>query len=208
MFAHAAETGSRVFASSAFRYADDLVNALNSIRASGERVKTCRVRYWLQIQETQGRYFWYGIHASEMLLAVMGKGVREVDASGYGDQDAINVSYEDGRQSSLIGCQTDGTFHVSIETDKRTLEVDLSASMSSLAARVLAAALDVLTEGKFPRLWGATAAGSVSGNRPGRFLDPDNEETLRVISLLDAAQRSHSSKEKATLERTAVPVSL
>jgi len=58
MFMLAAETGTRVFASSAFRYADDLVNALNSIRAAGERVKTCCVRYWLQIQETQGRYFW------------------------------------------------------------------------------------------------------------------------------------------------------
>jgi hypothetical protein len=71
---------------------------------------------------------------------------------------------------------------------------------------VLAAALDVLTEGRFPRLWSATAAGSVSGNRPGRPFDPDNQETLEVIELLGAAQRSHSSKERATIERTAVPL--
>ena len=81
MMVLASEKGTRVFASSAFRYADGLVNALNAIRAGGERVKTCRVRYWLQIQETQGRYFWYGIHASEMLLAIMGKGACEVEVS-------------------------------------------------------------------------------------------------------------------------------
>jgi predicted dehydrogenase len=208
MFTLAAETGIRVFTSSAFRYADGLVNALNSIRATGERVKTCRVRYWLQIQETQGRYFWYGIHASEMLLAVMGKGVREVEVSNQGDQDTISVWHEDGRQSSLVGSQNDSTFQVSIETDKRTLEVDLGPSMVSLAARVLAAALDVLTEGKFPPLWGATAAGSLSGNRSGCAFDPDEQETLEVVGLLDAAQRSYASRERATIQRIAVPLSL
>jgi predicted dehydrogenase len=208
IFALAAETGTRVFASSAFRYADGLVNALNSIRASGEQVRTCRVCYWSQLQESQGRYFWYGIHASEMLLAIMGKGVHEVEVSQQGDRDTIQVWHEDGRQSSLIGSQSDGTFHLSIETDKQTMEVDLGPSIPALAARVLAAALDVLTEGQFPRLWNATAAGSVSDNRAGRAFDPDNLETLEVIGLLDAAQRSYAFKERVTVDRVAMPLSL
>jgi len=194
MFTLAAETGTRVFASSAFRYADGLVNSLNSIREKGERVKTCRVRYWLQIQETQGRYFWYGIHGAEMLRAIMGPGVSEVEASGSVDHDSITVWHDDGRQSSIIGSSVDGTFGVTIETDKRDVRVDLTSSMSSLSARVLWAALDVLTEGQFPRLWGATVAGSVSGPRPGRALDPDADETLEVVRLLDAAQRSYSAQ--------------
>jgi predicted dehydrogenase len=205
MFIQAARTGTRVFASSAFRYADGLVTALNSIRTSGERVKTCCVRYWLQIQETQGHYFWYGIHASEMLLAIMGKGVREVEVSEQGDQDRIVIWHEDGRQSSLMGSQKDGTFQVSIETDRRKLEVDLGPSIPSLAARVLAAALDVLTEGQFPRLWGATTAGSVSGERPGRAFDSDEQETLEVIGVLDAAQRSRTSKKRSSIQQIAVP---
>jgi hypothetical protein len=130
--------------------------------------------------------------------------VREVEVSNNGDQDTISVWYEDGRQSSLIGSQNEGTFHVSIETDKRTLEVDLGPSIASLGARVLAAALDVLTEGQFPRLWAATAAGSVSGNRPGRALDPDNHETMEVIGLFDAAQRSYASKERTIIQQSAV----
>jgi predicted dehydrogenase len=194
MFTLAAETGTRVFASSAFRYADGLVNSLNSIREKGERVKTCRVRYWLQIQETQGRYFWYGIHGAEMLRAIMGPGVREVEATGSGDHDSITVWHDDGRQSSIIGSSIDGTFDVTIETDKRGIRVDLTSSMPSLSARVLWAALDVLSEGQFHRLWGATVAGSVSGPRPGRALDPDAEQTLEVVRLLDAAQRSYAAQ--------------
>lgn len=193
MFTLATETSTRVFASSAFRYADGLVSALNSIHAAGERVKTCRVRYWLQIQETQGRYFWYGIHGGEMLRAIMGPGVREVEATTNIGQDSITVWHDDGRQSSIIGSRNDGTFHVTIETDKREIDVDLTSSMPSLSARVLWAALDVLTEGQFPRLWGAALAGSVSGPRPGRALDPKAEETLEVIHLLDAAQRSYAA---------------
>jgi predicted dehydrogenase len=202
----ASQTGTRVFASSAFRYADGLVSALESIRAAGERVKRCRIRYWLQMQETQGRYFWYGIHASEMLLAIMGPGVREVEASGSSDGDSITVWHDDGRHSHLLGSISDGRFHVSIETDRRELNIDLTASMPSISARVLWAALDVLTEGWFPRLWGATAVGSVSGPRPGRALDPSMEETLEVVQLLDAAQRSYLRRSVVSLDDCASAV--
>ena len=44
IFMQAAKTGTRIFGSSAFRYADSLMKALNSMRAEGERVKTCCVR--------------------------------------------------------------------------------------------------------------------------------------------------------------------
>jgi hypothetical protein len=169
-------------------------------------VKTCRVRYWLQVQETQGRYFWYGIHAAEMLVAIMGMGAREVEASGSADQDSITVWHDDGRQSSIVGSRGEGTFHVSIETERRKLNIDLTSSMPSLSARLLCSALDVLTEGQFPKLWGATAAGSVSGSRPGRALDPAPEETMEVVGLLDAAQRSFSSQQRMALERISTRV--
>jgi predicted dehydrogenase len=208
MLMQSEKTGTRIFTTSAFRYADGLVDALISIRSTGERIKSCRVRYWLQLQETQGRYFWYGIHGAEMLLAIMGKGIRSVEVSEQGNRDTINVWHQDGRQSSLIGSKDDGTFHVSIETDVRTLEVNLGPSNPSLAARVVAAALDVLTDGNFPRLWSATAAGSVSGNRSGRAFDPDQEETLEVIGLLEAAQRGFSSKERTAIREIQAPLSL
>ncbi|MEO8114126.1 MAG: Gfo/Idh/MocA family oxidoreductase [Phenylobacterium sp.] len=192
IYALAHETNTKIFATSAFRYADGLTAALATIRASGETIKTCTVRYWGQIQPTQGRFFWYGIHGAEMLLATMGKGIKAVEARTVGSEDIVDIQHADGRRSRMIGDHNDGTFHVSIETNRRTLEVDIGGAIS---ARVLAAALDVLTPGGYPRLWSASDAGSVSG-RSGKFLDPDEAETLEVIGLLDAAERSYAAKQQ------------
>lgn len=194
MLSLAAQTGTLLFSSSGYRYTETLVNAVNSIRASGERIKSCRIQYWLQIQETQGRYFWYGIHAAEMLLAIMGRGVRQVEASSSADEDIISVWHEDGRQSFLVGSMSDGAFRVIIETDKREWDIDLEASMFSEPTCLLWAVLDVLTAGQFPRLWRATGVGSVSSYRPSRVLDPSPDETLEVVRVLDAAQRCYAQR--------------
>jgi predicted dehydrogenase len=198
VFATARHSGIKVFASSAFRYADQLVAALNRVRDSGEKIRSCEVRYWLQLQPTQGRYFWYGIHAAEMLMAIMRSGISEVEAYSQAHRDTISVWHQDGRRSTLLGAQNDGRFGVTIETERRTLEIDLTPSMGSLAARLLAAALDLLTEGRYPPLWRASTAGSVC-SRPGRALDPDEAETLRVVQLVEAAERSYASEAKVSL---------
>ena len=195
IYARAEETGAKLFASSAYRYADGLVSGLNAIRASGEKIRSCQIRYWGQVQPTQGRFFWYGIHGAEMLLAVMGKGITAVEARTDGRQDVIEIEHKDGRRSSLIGHHQDGTFEASIETDKRTLDITMGGPVS---ARLLAALLDILTPGGYPRLWRASAAGSVAG-RPGKWLDPDDAETLEVVRLLDAAERSYASRQKIYL---------
>jgi predicted dehydrogenase len=195
IYAIAASTGTKFFASSAYRYADALVDGLRSIRESGEHITDCRVHYWGQIQPTQGRFYWYGIHGAEMLLAVMGKGARSVQAMTIGDRDVIEVDYGDGRHSTLVGAHVDGTFHVSIDTDRRSLDIDIGGPVS---ARVLTAALDILTPGGYPRLWHAADVGSVSG-RAGKLVDPDAAETLQVIQLLDAAQRSYATRRKILL---------
>lgn len=122
-------------------------------------------------------------------MAVMGKGIRAVIARTEGVEDVIEVEHTDGRRSTLIGNHNDGTFHVQIETDQRTLDVDIGGAIS---ARILASALDILTPGGYPRLWSASPIGSVEG-RPGKFLDPDLDETLELVTLLDAAQRSLAS---------------
>jgi hypothetical protein len=138
-----------------------------------------------------------------MLLAIMGPGVREVEASSGSDCDSITVFHDDGRQSHLLGSIRNGRFQVSIETDRRELNIDLTASIPSISARVLWAVLDVLSEGWFPRLWRATPAGSVSGPRPGRALDPAQGETLEVVRLLDAAQRSYLRRSAVSLDECA-----
>jgi hypothetical protein len=131
-----------------------------------------------------------------MLLAAMGKGVAAVEARTVGVEDIIEVEHKDGRRSSLvISYHNDGIFRATIETDKRKRDVDIDGAIS---ARVLAAALDVLTPGGYPHLWRASSAGSVS-RRPGKPLDPDETETMEVIALLDAAQQSYATVRKTSL---------
>src|SRR5262249_19731051 len=120
-----------------------------------------------------------------------GKGVGAVQAMTIGDKNLIEIDHKDGRHSTLVGAHNDGTFHVSIDTDRRSLDIDIGGSIS---ARLLSAALDVLTPGGYPRLWRASDVGSICG-RCGKIVDPDPDETLEVIGLLDAAQRSHAIKQ-------------
>jgi len=200
MLAIARHTGTRLFAASAFRYADALVAALRDIRDMGETVKGCVVRFWLQVQETQGRYFWYGIHAAEMLSTCMGRGVAEVEVtSPSATQDRIQVRYADGREATLVGTTNDGTFAVELQTDRRKVAVDLASSNPSLAARILWAALDNLAGDDYPRLWRATPQGSVRGERPGRPFDPTLEDTLETVRILEAAQESQRSGRKVVI---------
>ena len=119
-----------------------------------------------------------------------------MEASGSGDHDSITVWHDDGRQSSIIGFEDDGTFDVTIETDKREVRVDLTSSMPSLSARVLWAALDVLTEGQFPRLWGATVAGPFQGLGQGVHWTPTPKRLWR--SFVSWMRRNAVTQHKRT----------
>jgi predicted dehydrogenase len=175
---------------SAFRYADGLVSALHQIKARGEKIRECEVSIWLPVQETQGRYFWYGIHASEMLVAAMGAGVARVAAQTEGDADTIRVEYGDGRCGTLIGSQKDDGYRVRIVTDRDTYDIDLAASLGTLAPGLLWGMIDVMTKGDAPRLWRASTKAAIPGERPSRLVDPDREQTLEVVRILDLAQQS------------------
>src|SRR5262249_2365180 len=102
IFEVARNTRTPVFGWSGFRYCDGLVAALGEIRDAGEKVKSCVVRCWLPIQSTQGRYFWYGIHGAEMLVASVGDDIDEVEASAASDEDVIIVRHGDNRESRII----------------------------------------------------------------------------------------------------------
>jgi len=188
----AAVHGVRLFASSAFRYADPLVDFIVEARTNQERILEAEIHCWLPIEETQGRYFWYGIHAAEMSQALFGVGARTVSASGNGDTDKIIVEYGSDRRSTIIGSRTDHRFWLQVRTDKRNIRIDLETAMHSLTARLACAALDTLTDGTFPSLWRHTTEGSVSGPRASKSIDPSLGETLEVVRILEAAGNSYA----------------
>lgn len=57
----------------------------------------------MPIEETQGRFFWYGIHTAEALYAAMGPGCRRVRAETSGDADLILGEWSDGRMGVIRG---------------------------------------------------------------------------------------------------------
>ena len=126
-------------------------------------------------------------------------GAREVSAAGDEEKDVISIRHNDGRESRIIGSRSDGAFKVCLETEKRKIDIDLSASMPSLSSRLLWSVLDVLAGDTYPRLWVATKEGSVGGNRPGRDFDPAPTDALEIVRLLEAAQRSYSSRQAVML---------
>jgi predicted dehydrogenase len=182
----------RLFASSAFRYADPLVDFIVSAQALGERILECEMHCWLPIEETQGRYFWYGIHAVEMSQALFGDGAVSVSAAGKGDRDDLVIEYGDNRKTTIQGSRTDHAFWIQVRTDTRIVKIDLGPAMQSLNARLLWAVLDVLSENRFPPLWRSTDRGSVSGPRPSRCIDPSSQATLEVIRILEASGNSQA----------------
>ena len=203
--ATAEATDTPFFSSSPFRYADPLTRALAATRESGEKIIGCRIDCYMPIQPTQGRYFWFGIHGAEMLAACLGPGAHEVEATDDGGDDRIVVRHASGAVATIVGSQSKRTFGVTLETERRTIEIPLAAALPALPARVLWSALDVLANGRYPRLWSASTAGAVSGRRPGRAFDPTAEETVEIVRLLDAAQRSYQTKQRVSLNATTAP---
>lgn len=186
----ATQHGARLVGSSAFRYADGFVNLLRGIRERGDTVLECEVRGWLPIEPTQGRYFWYGIHTAEMLVAAMGCGASSVKSSSQGDIDTLEIDYPDGRVGRIVGSRTDSRFGLTLRTSTGSHTVDLAASLGSLSSRLLWAALDQLGSEKLQPIWGASTAGSLVGSRPSRFIDPTFDETIEIVTLLEQAGES------------------
>ena len=91
--------GAEYFSTSTLRYADS--NAV--ARASGVRFASCLffAPSPLETQGTHSRYVWYGIHAFETAMTVMGRGAASVRAYTAGVNDFVTITWADGRVANL-----------------------------------------------------------------------------------------------------------
>ncbi len=168
MFAEAEEAGVPVMSSSSLRYTKPLANYLaeqdcsdaTGVIASGP----------LMIEETQSRYYWYGIHSVEMLYAVMGPGCLEVTTTAEDHEEIITGRWSDNRLGTVrlikIG---DPPFEVTVYRGK---EVDAVAGQSTevpFYASLLQQVIGFFTSG--------TPAVS-------------SAETVEIISFIEAAEKS------------------
>ena len=91
--------GAEYFSTSTLRYAP--ANA--AARASGTKFSSMIFFAPSPVEEqgTHSRYVWYGIHAFETMMTVMGSGADKVRAYTAGVNDFVTVTWGDGRVANL-----------------------------------------------------------------------------------------------------------
>ena len=171
--------GAEYFSTSTLRYAD--ANA--AARASGTNFVSC-IFFAPSPVETQGthsRYVWYGIHAFETAMAVMGRGARSVRAYTAGINDFVTITWADGRVANL-------------KLDQKCWNYGGYAFPSAGAPVPLCG-----PKGYEPMLKGAILPFFKTGVVP-----VPHEETLEIFAIMDAAAKSHaeSGREVAIVEIT------
>lgn len=158
----AKEAGVPWFSSSSLRYSD-LVTSMKRPDASA-------VITWGPGPLEPHHYLdlsWYGIHATEILYAMMGQGCEEVTRISTPDGDMITGRWKDGRTGTVKTLRDSYKYGAVVFRPKEVLQSspDVKFSYASLLKEIIK-----FFETKQPPV--------------------PNEETLEIFAFMDAAQRS------------------
>lgn len=122
----AEENGVPIMSTSALRYAEAVQAAIAGGEHGPVQGADCHGPMAL-IPEMPG-YFWYGIHAVEMLYTVMGAGCQEVRAIRVRDHDLAVGVWADGRIGTVRGKRGENRDFVGlVQRANKTLAIDVAA---------------------------------------------------------------------------------
>ena len=117
-------------------------------------------------------YFWYGIHSTEIVFAMLGKGCESVQVIPTQHADLLFGRWEDGRIGSILGNRNGvWEFGCTITTDKHQRQAVASGAVPYYSM-LLKEVVPFFQTGKSPL---------------------DIEETLNIIAFLEAASRSRAA---------------
>jgi predicted dehydrogenase len=165
IFALAAHHGAPVFSSSALRFAAGI-----AALPAGEGVLGAIAYGPSALLPDFPGYFWYGVHAAEILFARLGRGCHRVCVERADGADVLTGHWADGRVGVVYAHRLRGVedFGCTVFTAAGTLQADSRGGPPGYA-RLLAAVLAFFRSGRPP-------------------VDPG--ETLEIIAFLEAANRS------------------
>ena len=160
-----------VMSCSSVRYSDDLVKALGGKR---EDVIGCDTFGPLSEVPTQPGLFFYGVHAVDMLVSVMGHGCTDVGAAHAEGGDVLSLVWPGGRTGSVrLMKEGHGKYGCTLHRKAGPQFVDASASKRPAYASMLEAILRSLPNGKS---------------------DVPADEMLDTIRIIEAANRARESR--------------
>jgi len=153
--------GALMFSSSSIRHARELLAELPALRdEGGPKFAVGFV--------PRGEIMYYGIHALEPVLSVMGVRTKEMKYARSGSAHLVSLSWEDGREALFV--MDDRIKHIALNfyTEKQAHVIQTTDEWAYYGNQ-MAAFLDMMETKRIPVPW---------------------EETLEVIRLLDVAQKA------------------
>jgi predicted dehydrogenase len=136
MCSMAANYGTPLMSCSALRYAAALREALDG--GTGGRILGADFYGPMSLEPTQPGYFWYGIHAVEMLVATLGPAIRGVRVTSNDEHDLIVAEWEDGRIGTVRGNRCgNNNFGGLIHREKGVDAIDVSSHPKPYYASLL-----------------------------------------------------------------------
>jgi predicted dehydrogenase len=167
-----------IMSSSALRFSEGLKRILS--RRDKGRITGADCFGPMDMVTGQG-YFWYGIHAVEMLFTILGGGTEAVTTHSNDDYDCIVGWWKDGRIGTVRGNRSGSQqFGALVHFEKGTEYVNVAADSKPFYASLLEEVI-----------------GFFHGGTPGVKLD----ETLEIIRFLEAANESRGSGGRVDMNR-------
>jgi len=172
----AGEHGTPVMSASGLRFAEEL-SALLADNPDG--MVGADFTGPMEIEPTQGSFFWYGVHLVEALYQTLGPGCREVQVATSAAHDVAVGRWEDGRIGTIRGFRNrQYYFRGVLHTGSGDVFLDLDAGERPKHVHLLARIMDFFR-----------------GGVPAVRLS----ETVETIRFLEAADQSRASGKKVRL---------
>jgi predicted dehydrogenase len=166
-----------IMSASALRFADALQKSLAALEKSEITGADCFGP--MEMAVTQPGYFWYGIHAIEMLYAILGRGIHHVTAVSNRDHDLIAAQWENERIGTVRGNRRGNySFGAVIHHEQGREYILIDSSAKPFYASLLEHIMHFFSTGK-------TAV--------------PMEETLEIIRFIEAANKSRETGMKVFL---------
>ncbi|SDN57399.1 Predicted dehydrogenase [Psychrobacillus sp. OK028] len=164
--------GTPLMSSSALRYSESLTRILQT----SEKGEIIGADCFGPMDLNQAGYFWYGIHAVEMLFTILGQGAKSVKTVKTVDHDVLTAVWKDGRIGTVRGNrkgnnQFGAVIHFEKGSEYVNADLDIKPYYASLLEQIMIFFTDENT--RVPL-----------------------EETTEIIRFLEAATESSFSGEE------------